>query len=261
VQSVLSPTIGVDFAVAFLGGLAGSLHCIGMCGGLPLALASARLRGPVGSRGAWANGASQVLYNLGRLNTLMFVGALSGAVGGAVVLLGAARAIEGWLAVGAGALMIAIGLEMLGLLAQVSGRAAALVQATLARGLASVIASRSALAPVALGVFNAFLPCHLIYAFAAQAAATASPAAGALTMLAFGLGTIPAMLAVGMSGGLFGVKLRARLSRASGLLVVGFGALTLVRGIGALAFDEGPHAHHGLGHAIQAAPAPQPSPR
>ena len=94
-------------------------------------------------------------------------------------------------------------------------------------------------APLALGVFNAFLPCQLIYAFAARAASTASIAEGMLTMLAFGLGTVPAMLALGCTPRLVGPTTRARLARASGVLVVAFGLLTALRGC-----DLVPHLGH-----------------
>ena len=55
-------------------------------------------------------------------------------------------------------------------------------------------------APLAFGVLNGFLPCPLVYAFAAQAAASGGPASGFLTMAAFGLGTFPAMLMMGGIG-------------------------------------------------------------
>jgi hypothetical protein len=200
-----------------------------MCGGFPLAL----VRG-----GRAGNLPRQVLYNVGRLNTLVAIGACSGAAG-AVVAGGGDSWPNRVLAFAAGLFMIGVGLEMLGLLAGVSARGAALVQATLRTLLAGVIQSRSAAAPLALGVFNAFLPCQLIYAFAALAAGTASVGQGALTMLAFGLGTVPAMLLVGTMPGLLGTAARARFWRVSGVLVIVFGVLTILRGFGAL-----PHAGH-----------------
>ena len=221
--------------VAFLGGLAGSLHCVGMCGGFPLALAAGA--GPDRVR-------RQLLYNLGRLNTLVFLGALCGAFGAAVVATGPGRTLERILAVAAGTLMVAIGLEMLGLVSGLTARGAALVQSTLRGWLGGTMRSRSWLAPLALGVFNAFLPCKLIYAFAAQAAATASIGAGMATMLAFGLGTIPAMFALGTTGSLASVATRARLSRASAVLVIAFGLLTATRGLGDLLGLDLHHHHH-----------------
>jgi hypothetical protein len=221
---------GVTYVLILAGGLAGSLHCVGMCGGFPLALAGSRVNG---------NLARQLLYNLGRLNTLAAIGALSGAAGMAIVARGPVVMAERALALASGLFMIAVGLEMLGLLSGVTARGAARVQSALSRALSGVIHSPSPAAPVALGVFNAFLPCQLIYAFAARAASTASIGDGALTMIAFGLGTVPAMLAVGTMRTFFTQRGRARLSRASAVLVLGFGAVTFLRGAGLL-----PHVGH-----------------
>ena len=214
---------GVAYVLILAGGLAGSLHCVGMCGGFPLALANGRPK---------RNLARQLLYNLGRLNTLAAVGALSGAAGMAITSRGPVWMAERALALASGLFMILVGLEMLGLLSGITARGAARVHATLGRALGGVMHSSSPAAPVALGVFNAFLPCQLIYAFAARAASTASIADGALTMIAFGLGTVLTMLAVGTMVTLFTQRGRVRLSRASGMLVLGFGPITLLRGVG-----------------------------
>jgi hypothetical protein len=222
--------VQMTYLIAFAGGLAGSLHCVGMCGVFPLALAGS---------GREMNVLRQLLYNFGRLNSLVFIGALSGATGAALVALGPVELVERALAVGGGLIMIAIGLEMLGVLARFTAAGARLARATVGRLLGGVIASRSLAAPLALGVFNAFLPCQLIYAFAARAASTASLQQGALTMLSFGLGTVPAMLAVGTVGFVGRPAVRERIAVGSGLLVVAFGIVTLLRGIGVL-----PHAGH-----------------
>jgi uncharacterized protein len=221
------------YLIAFLGGFAGSFHCVGMCGGFPLALARAERQG---------NASRQVLYNLGRVNALGFIGALCGGVGAVLVASGPGAVLERALAVVAGVLMMAIGLESFGLLTAISARGAALARATIGRVLGGVMASRSLAAPLALGVFNAFLPCQLIYAFAARAAATASAASGALTMLAFGAGTVPAMLALGLGGGMLSPAVRSLVSRAGGVLVIAFGAWTALRGI--VPADALPHALH-----------------
>ena len=210
------------YALAFLGGLAGSLHCVGMCGGFPLTLAAAGRQGNV---------RRQVLYNLGRLNTLVAIGALAGAAGAAIVTATPLLAAERALAVVAGVFMLAVGLEGLGVLHGVTAWGATLAQATVGRLLGGVMRSGHPAAALALGVFNAFLPCHLIYAFAARAASTASLGDGMLTMLAFGLGTAPAMLGVGVLGTLVPFAARPRLARVSALLVLLLGVLTIARGI------------------------------
>jgi sulfite exporter TauE/SafE len=222
------------YALAFVGGLAGSLHCIGMCGAFPLALAAGR----------GGNVRRQALYHLGRINTLVFIGAVSGGFGQALVAAAPVALVERGLALAAGLVMLVIGAEVLGWLPQLTGRGAILARATLGRLLGGVMRSSSPAAPLALGVFNAFLPCQLIYAFAAVAASTGSAVAGMLVMLAFGLGTVPAMLALGVSRAFAAPLLRARLSTLAGVLVLAFGALTMLRG-----FDLVPHgAHHAPGH-------------
>jgi sulfite exporter TauE/SafE len=205
------------YALAFAGGLAGSLHCVGMCGVFPLTLG-----------GRWRR---QLLYHLGRLNALAFIGALSGAAGAALVAAGPVALVERALAVVAGAAMLAIGCEMLGLFSVLGTRGATLAQATVGRVLGGVMRSGSPAAPLALGVFNAFLPCQLVYAFAARAAAAASPRTGALVMLAFGLGTVPAMLALALASFLARPAVRAHLTRLAAAVVVGFGVVTLLRGL------------------------------
>ncbi|HEY2386276.1 MAG TPA: sulfite exporter TauE/SafE family protein [Candidatus Binatia bacterium] len=219
----------LTYVAIFLGGLAGSLHCVGMCGAFPLAIAGSRHRPVV----------RQVLYNLGRLQALVFIGALSGGAGAALVGVAPVRAVERGLAIGAGAVMVLVALDMLGVPTGIGRRGAALAGATVGRLLRGVMHSQSPAAPLALGVFNAFLPCQLVYAFAAHAAATASVLQGMLTMLAFGLGTIPAMLALGLARVLARPTVRLSLTRASAVLVLVFGILTLARGADLL-----PHAHH-----------------
>ncbi len=226
----------MTYLLVFFGGLASSLHCIGMCGGFPLALASGAAQG---------NWQRQLLYNFGRLNTLVFIGALCGAAGAALVATGPIRWIESLLAVVTGSFMIVVGLEMLGVLSQVTARGAALTRATIGRWLGGVMHSRSPAAPLALGVFNAFLPCQLIYAFAAQAASTASVSQGMLTMFAFGLGTIPTMLSLGIARSLARPSVRERLALLSGLLVIVFGTITVLRGFDLLPhWGHSTHTHH-----------------
>src|SRR5512143_1598485 len=95
----------MTYVLHCLGGLAGSLHCVGMCGGFPLALASAAPPRPL---------QRQLLYNLGRLNTLVFIGAVSGGAGAALVASGPVHLAERGLAWLTGLFMIIVGLEILG---------------------------------------------------------------------------------------------------------------------------------------------------
>jgi sulfite exporter TauE/SafE len=224
------------YLLPFFGGLAASLHCVGMCGPFALALGA-------GTHRVWRG----VLYNLGRVGTLLGLGAMSGALGAAVVASGPTAVAGRVLAIVAGCCMLVIALETLGVASVVGPRLAALAQATVGRALGGVLRSRSAAAPLAFGAFNALLPCHLIYAFAAQAASTASALHGAAVMAAFGLGTVPAMLGLGVAGAWFAPHQRQRLSRVAGVLVLAFALLTIGRGLGLLP-DHAANGQHDGGH-------------
>ncbi|MBC7945355.1 MAG: sulfite exporter TauE/SafE family protein [Burkholderiales bacterium] len=184
-----------SYALIFLAGIAGSMHCVGMCGGFVCAMKP-------DPRGAVATARRHLIYNTGRVTTYVFLGAVVGFAGATLVAhdgsATVASAAQRLLALVSGALMVFIGLQFLGLfktrvLSAAGGR-------WLANALRDLLNSPSSLAPLAFGVLNGFLPCPLVYAFAAQAAASGGPDSGAAIMLTFGLGTFPAMLAMGGGG-------------------------------------------------------------
>ena len=184
------------YLVVFAAGFAGSFHCLGMCGGFACGLG----RDP---RGRGATILRHLLYNSGRLTTYCFVGALAGALGqivctrqGTTFLLldGSLDAAERILAIVAGLLMIAMALQFFGVLQVFHRLAVGFGSSTFAMSLRSLLTTRNRTAPLAFGVFNGFLPCPLVYAFAAEAASTSQTFPGFLTMASFGLGTFPAML-------------------------------------------------------------------
>jgi sulfite exporter TauE/SafE len=217
------------WAVALLGGLAGSAHCLGMCGGFAAILGRAERPWP-----------RLALYNGGRVASLALIGALSGGIGAAVVAAGPAVLASRVLAVVGGGCMVAVALEILGLPVGPSRVLASWAQAVVAPVLRPVLHARSGLAPVAFGILNAFLPCHLVWAFAAQAATVGGPVRGATLMLAFGLGTVPAMMLAG-GGGRVAARVAPGLVRAAGVVVLAVGLLTVARGV----VSSGGHLDHG----------------
>ena len=179
----------------FLAGLAGSMHCVGMCGGFVCALGPDR-------RGAVATSRRHLLYHAGRLTSYVFLGALAGGIGMLLVGRGGEAAVQigqRLLAGVSGLLVLLVGLQFLGLGVGVLPGGGVLGHAV-ARGLSGLRGATGPSAPVALGVINGLLPCPLVYAFVAQAGATCGTATGLQVMLAFGLGTLPAMLAAGGIG-------------------------------------------------------------
>jgi uncharacterized protein len=234
------------YALLFLAGFAGSFHCIGMCGGFACALGA-------DPRGAGATSVRHVVYNTGRLTTYCFLGGLAGGLGqvictslgsrselAAPFLSASLNAAQRGLAVMAGLLMIIMALRFFGLRGWhrlTSGFGGS----TLVISLRSLLRRPGHAAPLAFGVLNGFLPCPLVYAMVAQAASTFDVLSGVLTMTAFGLGTFPAMLAVGGIGRLLAPRWRQRGVQLAGSFILALGLVTLGRGLVPMAAGHGLH--------------------
>lgn len=217
-----------DYLLIFLAALTGSAHCVAMCGGFSLGLAR---------RGQTARSLQvMLLYHAGKIFTYLFLGGLAGALGiamqGSAGFLNAQRALS----LVAGILLILTGLQTMGLtpsfnlLPRVTS--ALWVGPTMGPLLGAFREPNTPLGPFYLGLFNGFLPCGLVYAFTLKATTTGSLAEGMLTMVAFGLGTVPALLALGLSGVWLAPHSQRRLTLASGVLVLVLGAILVMRGLG-----------------------------
>lgn len=202
-------------------GLLGSLHCVGMCGPIALALPLDR-----SSNGRISGGI--LLYNSGRAITYAALGALSGLAGSAVQ----------W-AAGQQTLSIVAGtIVLLVLFAGFFGKQIE-VSKTFSRPFNAL---RSALgklfkhprpsAQLSIGMLNGLLPCGLVYAGLAGAAATGNGLEGALFMFLFGMGTIPAMFALSFLGNKISVSFRQKLRKAVPVFVGIMAVLLVLRGLG-----------------------------
>ncbi|MDV6315098.1 sulfite exporter TauE/SafE family protein [Idiomarina sp. HP20-50] len=174
-----------DLITALLMGLAGAGHCLVMCGGIASAMG-------VNTRAyhVW-------LYNLGRVSSYMVIGAL---VGGAIGLFapegGYTTMVLRWLAV---SFLLLLGLYFTGWFSglvylEKAGRPIWRKVQPLAIKLRN---KPNALATFLAGAFWGWLPCGMVYSALSWAALSGSASGGALTMAAFGLGTLPAMIAAG----------------------------------------------------------------
>ena len=212
----------LEFPAIFGLGLVSGLHCLQMCGPIVLCY-SLKLRREEAVR-------AHLAYNSGRILTYMFLGALAGAAGGGLGMLGRMAGLASGARIFAGAAMLAAGVAMIGFFPK-SG----LVRIQ-SRGRFSRLVSRLVLAPrgkFALGLTLGFLPCGLVYAALLKAVETAAPAAGALTMLAFGTGTAAALLGMGFVASFAGLRLGNWSNRLAAVSVMVFGAILLWRGLAA----------------------------
>lgn len=217
---------------AALAGLLGGVHCLAMCGGFVAALSSRAA--PVPLRSASALAWAQVPYNLGRISTYAALGALAGGMGG--VLMGATH----WLPVQRGLYVLAnVALLALAWLVATRREGLAWMQAAGGRAFARVapalgpLSRRSGPASqYALGTLWGLVPCGLVYSILPVALFAGDATQGALVMLAFGIGTLPNLLAAGWVLG----RARAHLERPAvrwiaALVLVAFAAVGIWRAI------------------------------
>lgn len=219
---------------AFVGGLIGSTHCFGMCGGIASALGVAG-----GGRPSFA-----IAYSAGRIASYAAAGAIAGAIGAG---LAGAAGLGPWLRLVMGLMFVLIGLQValnLRVLAPLEAAGARLWSrlAPLARRL---IPPRHAGQALALGALWGWLPCGLVYGMLAAAAGAGNAAGGALFMAFFGLGTAPAMIGLAWASGRGGQWLTARRKRFLGWLLVLFGAWTAATPLMHMARS---HADEDAGH-------------
>ena len=221
------------YLLLFASGFIGSFHCVGMCGGFACALG----RDP---RGRAATVVRHLIYNTGRLTTYCFLGGVAGTLGQAFCtpqalsappFAGSLDLGQRILAIVAGLLMIAMALQLFGLLIGFRRFALGFGSTTLALSLGRLLNAPGSVAALAFGVLNGFLPCPLVYAFAAQAASSAGALPGVLTMATFGLGTFPAMLMTGGVGQFLGRAWRHRGVWLAGGLILLFGLVTIGRAL------------------------------
>jgi sulfite exporter TauE/SafE len=210
-----------------LSSLLGSVHCAGMCGGFVCFYAEGGA-GRAPARGPMPHAA----YNLGRLVSYMTLGAAAGAVGAMVDRAGALAGIARTAAIVAGILMMVWGTSTI-----LATRGVKLpldiplplqwVQQRFGAALARLRDASPTARAAATGLLTTLLPCGWLYIFVAMAGGTGSPIRGMALMAIFWAGTVPMMVAVGVSAQhLFG-PLRRKLPVVTAALVVVLGLLTI----------------------------------
>ena len=195
--------------------LAGSVHCAAMCG--PLV-------------GLWNDPSARVAphaaHAAGRAVAYVTLGAIAGALGGALDLAGGLVHVQrlAWLI--AAAVVCAWGvltlLRAFGVGPMLSGNR------TFGRALVRIRRKRPTLRAALVGVLSAALPCGWLWAFVVLAAGSGGPLAGAAVMLAFWLGTVPMMVGAGVVVAPLARRLGARFPMVSAALLIGLGTFALL---------------------------------
>ncbi len=256
----------VELIPPFLIGLLGSLHCLGMCGPLVMAY-SLNLnssapgetgpnleKGPrfkvQGSRfknnGKTASGSFEtsywnrgffhhLAYHFGRITTYGLLGALTAGLfnwAGVNFYLH----IRGGLILGGGALITFLGLVSLRVIPLPAGltRFSMVPQSLWNRFLPPLFKIPGSISRAGLGLACGLLPCCLSCSMLIKAAITENMAEGFMTMVAFGLGTVPALLAIGLSASLLTLRTRIMGERLAALSVMAMGLILVYKGLNLL---------------------------
>ena len=234
----LSTTSTSFFMLLATGLLTGLSHCVGMCG--PLVGAFAMRRRAVRQELS----TPLVLFQLGRLTTYVLLGAVLGTTG--YLLASFIRDWQALVSVALRLLLALLGLSLLGLLPLQHWLTSITWSRTVSGWMKRLTESNHPVAPFGLGLANGLLPCGPIYAISLLAATSGDPLKGATIMLIFGLGTLPAMLGLGLSISKLSLRVRSGLYRVAAVLVVLVGVQLTLRGLAL----SGQVAHGAIGRVM-----------
>lgn len=225
----------------FLTGLAGSLHCLGMCGPIVIAY-SMQLQGnentvTSAAGGSWAAGLTHhALFHAGRIVSYGLLGGLAagfvymGNLGGTLPNMRITATMTG------GILMVLFGLIALkiipirSLVSVSSTQKGTFLRRFIWKGLTSGRVSGKLL----LGLSAGFLPCMLSWAMIVKAASTGNITTGFVIMVLFGLGTVPVLLFTGFFASIFSLRVRLAGERAAGLSIIIMGLIMIWKGVSKL---------------------------
>ena len=208
--------------VAFMIGIVGSFHCVGMCGPLALAL-------PLNNHSLFAKLTGAFIYNAGRIVTYAFFGLIFGLIGQTASLFG----FQQWLSIITGAIILLF--IILPKKYKIQTGAANYSYVFFARirtKLGRLFTQKNHSSLFVIGLLNGLLPCGLVYMAVAGAIAAGDTGNSVLFMASFGLGTLPVMWSIAFFGNYVGVSLRQKIRIAYPYMLGLMACLLILRGMG-----------------------------
>ncbi len=231
------------FAI-FLTGLLGGVHCAGMCGGIVSALGmmrqkpastlsgipvnTASISGAASAKAAPSALVAVSLYNVGRISMYTFLGALAGAIGSVAWLMESMLPVQQIAYLLSNVLIILMGLYIMGIkqIAIIMESLGATFWAWVRPAATRSLTGTGMLNSIGAGALWGLVPCGMVYAVLSAALVSGGAGKGALLMLVFGLGTLPNLMMLGLSGQWLAKASRNRTIRmCAGLMIIGFGLM------------------------------------
>lgn len=206
---------------AFIFGILGSFHCVGMCGPIVLAL-------PTGNTSKVKFFLNRLVYNLGRVVTYAIMGLIIGSIGQQFSLAG----YQNVLSISMGVLILIMVLIPTGYFNKLFPFQIFTKISNKVKSYWSILFKNSSTASMFLiGVLNGFLPCGFVYIALAGAASTGSMVSGSLYMMLFGLGTVPILLVLSFATGLLTGKVKKTFTKVIPIGGVVLALLIILRGM------------------------------
>ncbi|HEU5167476.1 MAG TPA: sulfite exporter TauE/SafE family protein [Chitinophagaceae bacterium] len=205
---------------AFIMGLAGSLHCVGMCGPLALSL-------PVSHNNNLSRIRGGLIYNSGRILSYASMGLIFGSVGNLII----ATRWQSSLSIALGVIILLYLLFPKKYFHFSTATPLGKLFMLLRQQLGKLFQSKKLSSLWFIGVLNGFLPCGLIYLALTSSVISASPENGGLFMMFFGLGTFPMMFATVLMGNYLNQSIRQKIHRAVPVLLFLMAVLLILRGM------------------------------
>ena len=224
-------------SAALLAGLLGSAHCLGMCGGISglfavnAGVATLRTQVPFA-----------LTYNAGRVVSYAVLGSIVGLFGSVIVK--ASPSVAVGIRLASGIIIILVGLKVAFDIRWLNAieRMGASIWSRIAPAAKGLVPVTSLPRALGLGLLWGWLPCGLVYSVLMIAATSAEPVSGAAVMVAFGVGTMPAMIMTGLGAARLAELMRRRSARLGmGLVIVAMGLLTMISPVSRLVAAPMPH--------------------
>jgi sulfite exporter TauE/SafE len=210
------------FLVAFMIGVVGSFHCVGMCGPLALAL-------PLNNNSFASKFFGAFIYNAGRVTTYSIFGLIFGLIGQTAAVFH----FQQWLSIGTGAtILLFIVMPEKYKIQSTASNYTTCFFTRIRLQLGQLFKQKNNSSLFVIGLLNGLLPCGLVYMAVAGAIAAGDVFKSALFMAAFGLGTLPIMWSVAFFGNYIGVSFRQKIRKAYPYMMTLMACLLIMRGMG-----------------------------
>ncbi len=206
--------------IGFLMGLIGSAHCIGMCGPLVMGL-------PIFEKSPFQKSISIFLYHIGKITSYALLGLMAGLFGKQLFVLNTQQ----HLSIIIGSIMLVYVIWVFLIHPKYTIKPFPFFQKPILSGLTQLFKSKKTSSFFVIGILNGLLPCGMVYLALGSAMATGKVANGALFMLFFGLGTVPALLMVSIGGQYMGFVFRRKLQKMLPVFIFTMGVVLILRGM------------------------------